>query len=131
MPARAATRVAALLVCLAGGLVGCDDDGTTGPRSTGLTIAAQELVVDGSGCRLRVTLQNHTGAGVIGILVFDLVGGAGTSIGSAAVFPSVPDGETRLATSAPLVATPGARPLGCSEIASVRVDPTRSNVPVA
>jgi hypothetical protein len=131
MPARAASGVAAFLLCLAAGLAGCDNEGTTGPRTSGLTIVTQELVADGGGCRLRVTLQNRTGTDVSGILVFNLVGATGTTIGSGAVFPLVPDGETRLATSDVLVATPGGRQLACSEIPTVRVDRTRSNVPVA
>jgi hypothetical protein len=134
MPASVARRAAVLLV-LAGvvaGLSGCDSDGgTTGPLASGLTIVSQDLVADGGGCRLRVRVQNLTGANVAGIMVFALVDAAGATIGSAAVFPIVPDGETRFATSDLLVATPGNRQLGCSEIPTVRVDPERSTVPIA
>jgi hypothetical protein len=132
MPASAVRRgLAALLGCVAAvGLAGCEGDDATGPPTEGLAILVQELTVDGGGCRLKVTVQNQTGSDQAGIMVFNLVGTAGTSIGSGAVFPAVPNGTTRLATSDLLVATPGNRQLACSEIAAATVDKARSNVPI-
>ena len=112
-------------------VLGCDNSSTTGPKATGLIIQAQQLVSGGGGCRLKVILENRVGTDLSGEVVYKLLDGRGVVIGSAAVFPVVPDGETRSATSDFLLAGPGGRRLGCPEIASLQIDPTRTTVPIA
>jgi hypothetical protein len=116
---------AALLLTL-----GCDNS-TTGPKTNGLTIVAQELVPDGSACRLKVTLTNHTGSDLSGQLVYKLLDAQKTLIGVATVFPTVPDGSQRFATSDFLVAIKDGHQLRCSDIATFQIDPLTSTVPIA
>ena len=110
--------------------LGCEDNSTTGPKSNGLTIEAQELVTSSSGCRLKVTLSNHSGQDLSGLLAYQLLGAQKTVIGTARVFPTVPDGTRRTATSDFLQAV-GGRGLVCSEIAAVQLAPVGSTVPIA
>lgn len=111
--------------------LGCEDNGTTGPKTNGLTIQAQQLVPDGRSCRLKVTLTNRTGADLSGQLAYDLLDATKTVIGSATVFPTVPDGAQRFATSDFLLASADGRRLACVEIAALQINLTSTTVPIA
>jgi hypothetical protein len=117
---------AALLLTL-----GCNDNSTTGPKTNGLTIDAQELLASGSGCKLKVTFSNRTGADLSGQLGFTLLDATKMAIGTAVVFPTVPDGTHRSATSDFLLADADGHRLVCPEIATVQLDPNGATVPVA
>ena len=122
------TAVAGAILLLT---LGCEDNSTTGPKSNGLTIEAQELIPSGSGCRLRVTLSNHTGADLSGQIAYQLLSAQKVVIGAAVVFPTVPDGTRRTATSDFLRASSDAHPLACAEIATIQQTPLGSTVPIA
>ena len=111
--------------------LGCHSSSTTGPRANGLSIEAQQLIQGGSECRLKVTLKNRFGSDLSGQLVYHLLDGRKATIGSATVFPVVPDGERRFATSGPLLASADGHRLACSEIASVQIDFASTTVPIA
>jgi hypothetical protein len=111
--------------------LGCHSSSTTGPKANGLTVEAQQLIQDGSGCRLKVTLKNRSGSDLSGALVYHLLDGQKATIGSATVFPVVPDGERRFATSAPLLASADGHRLACSDIASLQIDSASTTVPIA
>jgi hypothetical protein len=111
-------------------ILGCEDNSTTGPRSKGLTIEAQELIPSGGVCRLKVTLSNRTGSDLSGRVGYQLLDAQKTVIGGVFVFPNVPDGSQRTATSDFLKATDG-HLLACSEIAALEILPGDSTVPIA
>ena len=111
--------------------LGCDDNSTSGPKTHGLTIEAQELVPSSSGCRLKVTFTNHTGADLSGQVVYKLLTANKLLIGTATVFPTVPDGARRFATSDFLVGILDRHRLACSEVATLQIDPLTSTVPIA
>jgi hypothetical protein len=111
--------------------LGCEDNSTTGPKSNGLSIQAQELIQGGAACRLKVTLDNRTGADLSGQLVFQLLDAKKAVIGTAVVFPTVPDGTRRTATSDFLKASSDGHPLACAEIVAVQLAPVGSTVPLA
>jgi len=123
--ARAGVVAAVLLLTL-----GCEDNSTTGPKSNGVTIEAQELITSGSGCRLKVTLSNRTGADLSGQLAYQLLNAQKSVIGTATVFPTVPDGTRRTATSDFLRGSDG-HSLVCAEIVAVQLAPVGSTVPIA
>jgi len=110
--------------------LGCEDNSTTGPKKNGLTIESQELIASGSGCRLKVTLSNHFGSDVSGQLAYQFLNAQKVVIGAAVVFPTVPDGTRRTATSDFLRGTDG-HTLLCDEIVAVQLAPVGSTVPIA
>ena len=132
------TGVSRLAVLLRRGMIGaillltlgCGSDSTTGPKASGLVIVAQVLIPGSGGCRLQVTLRNRTGTDISGTLVYTLFDSLKTVIGSATVFPVVPDNTTRLATSDFLKAGADGHKLACSEIATFTVDPSQTTVPI-
>ena len=111
--------------------LGCEDNSTTGPKTNGLTVQAQELIQAGSFCRLKVTLDNRTGADLSGQLVYQLLDAKKAVIGTAVVFPTVPDGTHRTATSDFLLASSDGHRLACAEIVAVQLAPVGSTVPLA
>ncbi len=111
--------------------LGCGSNATTGPRQPGLTVDAQELIPGDGGCRLRATLRNRTGADLSGQLVYNLLDAARSIIGSATVFPVVPDNTTRFATSDLLVSSVDGHRLACTEIAFVQINTESTTVPLA
>ena len=111
--------------------LGCEDNSTTGPKSNGLTIQDQELIEGGAACRLKVTLTNRTGADLSGQLAFQLLNAQKVVIGTAVVFPTVPDGTRRTATSDFLRASSDGHPLACAEIVAIQLTPVGSTVPLA
>jgi hypothetical protein len=111
--------------------LGCEDNSTTGPRSNGLTIEDQELIEGGAACRLRVTISNRTGSDLSGQLAYQLLNAQKVVIGTAVVFPTVPDGTRRTATSDFLRASSDGHPLACAEIVAVQLAPVGSTVPLA
>jgi len=119
-----------LLGAMLGLPLGCGNDSTTGPKEPGLLIDAQALVPSDRGCRLKATLRNRTGADLSGQLIYNLLDAQGNVIGSATVFPVVPDDTTRFATSDLLVSSVDGHRLTCSEIALLQVDASRTTVPV-
>jgi len=111
--------------------LGCGKSSTTGPKAAGLIIETQQLIPDGGGCRLKVTLKNRVGSDISGEIVYSLVDARGAAIGTTIVFPIVPDNETKSATSDLLLAATDGHRLACSEIVSLQIDPTLSTVPLA
>ena len=124
------TRAGIVGVVLLLGL-GCQDNSTTGPKTNGLTIESRELIPSGSGCKLKLTLVNHTGSDQSGQITYQILNAKKTIIGTAVVFPAVPDGARRTATSDFLVTTPGGLRLTCADIVTLQVLPSGTTVPIA
>ena len=110
--------------------LGCEDNSTTGPKSSGLTIESEELLPSSSGCRLKVTLSNRTGSDLSGQIAYQFLDAQKTVIGAAVVFPNVPDGTRRTATSDFLQASSDGHRLACADIVAVQLLPVGTTVPV-
>jgi hypothetical protein len=111
--------------------LGCNDNSTTGPKTAGLTILSQELIPSDSGCKLKLTLTNHTGSDLSGQITYSILNAKNTIIGTAIVFPDVPDGAQRTATSDFLVTTIGGLRLTCADVVTLQLLPIGTTVPIA
>jgi hypothetical protein len=110
--------------------LGCEDNSTTGPKANGLIVESQELTPSGGSCKLKVTLVNHTGADLSGQIAYQLLDAQKNIIGAATVFPTVPDGTRRTATSDFLLADSDGHRLACADIVAVQLLPVGTSVPI-
>ena len=129
-PAGTSVRTGIVGMMLLLGL-GCQDNSTTGPKASGLIIESQELTPSGGSCRLKVILVNHTGADLNGQIAYQLLDAQKNIIGSATVFPNVPDGTRRSATSDFLLAGTDGHRLACADIVAVQLLPVGTTLPIA
>jgi hypothetical protein len=123
---RSRAGIVAVVLLLA---IGCDNS-TTGPKTNGLTIESLDLESSSSGCKLKVTLSNHTGTDLSGQLGYNFLDAQKNVIAGIFVFPNVPDGSRRTATSDFITGGDGHR-LVCSEIASMEIVDSGNTVPIA
>ena len=111
---------------------GCEDNSTTGPKTAGLTVESLDLTPSGSGgCKIKVTLVNHTGSDLSGQIAYQLLNAQKTIIGSAIVFPNVPDGTRRTATSDFLKSSTDGHPLACADVVAIQLLPVGTTVGIA
>ena len=110
---------------------GCENNSTTGPKASGLTIESLELIPSGTGCKLKVSLANHTGTDLSGQIAYQFLDAQKNIIGGATVFPNVPDATHRTATSDFLEASSDGHPLACADIVSIELLPVGTTVPIA